>query len=64
MTKIEMRFAPAKETKNTYKFDEIVLGDNEAKVGTLYVPKSTLNELGWADSSGATALTVTIEFAS
>lgn len=41
-------FTKEKETKNTVRFTEQVRADTDApKVGTLYVPKATLNELNW-----------------
>lgn len=48
MSKISVKFNPEKETKNTYKFAEVVAGPLDTpKVGTLYVPKTTLKEIGY-----------------
>jgi hypothetical protein len=39
-----------KATKNTIKFTEVLESELSApKIGTLYVPKSTLGELGWKE---------------
>lgn len=48
MKKIAVKFEMEKETKNTIKFKEATgtLLDIP-KVGTLYVPKITLREIGW-----------------
>jgi hypothetical protein len=52
MTPLDLRFAPAKETKGTWKFEEVTpVSLAEPKVGTLYVRKNTLAELGWAEGS-------------
>lgn len=39
----------AKETKGTFQFKEVVAPGNKALIGTLYVPKGTLESMGWAD---------------
>lgn len=57
-TTLTIRFAPAKETKGTWKFDEVVEGELEPKIGTLYVRKAALGEIGWKDGE---ELSVTIE---
>lgn len=37
-----------KATKNTIRFEEVLESELAApKVGSIYVPKSTLGELGW-----------------
>jgi len=55
---MKVSFKMEKATKNTIKFEEVLADALQApKVGTLYVPKSTLGELGWKE--GAT-LTVDI----
>jgi hypothetical protein len=41
-------FEEAKETKGTFKFDEVVTGLAEPKIGSLYVRKGALAELDWA----------------
>lgn len=46
-----------KATKNTIRFAEVLESELDApKIGTIYVPKSTLGELGWKEDS-----TLTIE---
>lgn len=43
-------FTMEKATKNTIRFAEVL--DNELaapKVGSIYIPKSTLGELGWKE---------------
>lgn len=40
-----------KATKNTIRFEEVLESELSApKVGTIYVPKSTLGEIGWKES--------------
>lgn len=39
----------AKETKGTFQFKEVVAPGNTALIGTLYVPKKTLENMGWAE---------------
>lgn len=39
----------AKETKGTFQFKEVVAPGNKALIGTLYVPKGTLEGMGWAE---------------
>lgn len=47
-----------KETKNTVRFAEILKSENDSpKIGVLYVPKTSLNELGW---NGEKEITVEI----
>lgn len=39
-----------KATKNTIRFEEVLESELSApKVGTIYVPKSTLGEIGWKE---------------
>ena len=39
-----------KATKNTIRFEEILESELSApKVGAIYIPKSTLGELGWKE---------------
>ncbi len=39
-----------KATKNTIRFEEVLESELSApKVGTVYVPKSTLGEIGWKE---------------
>jgi hypothetical protein len=48
VTAIELVFEPEKETKGTWRFQEFVASEfDEAKVGTIYVRKSTLGQLGY-----------------
>lgn len=45
-----VKFTMEKATKNTIRFTEIRESDLDAsKVGTVYVPKATLKELGWSE---------------
>ena len=48
MSNITVVFEMEKETKNTIRFSEAVAGPLDTpKVGTVYVPKSTLKEIGY-----------------
>lgn len=48
MSKVTVKFDMEKETKNTIRFTEHVPGPLDTpKVGTVYVPKSTLKEIGY-----------------
>ena len=42
-------FKEGKITKNTIKFDEVLKDEtlDVAKVGNIYIQKSTLKEIGW-----------------
>lgn len=53
-----VNFEMEKETKNTIKFAEILPeeGFPAPKIGTIYIPKSTLGELKWQEGD-----TLTIE---
>lgn len=43
-------FKMEKATKNTIKFEEILASELDApKIGTIYIPKSTLGELEWQE---------------
>lgn len=47
---MKVTFEMEKATKNTIKFAEVLESSLDApKVGTLYVPKSTLGVLGWSE---------------
>lgn len=46
MAALELRFVPEKETKGTWKFDEVVADGAAPRIGTLYVRKTALDELG------------------
>ena len=62
MDPITLQFEPEKETKGTWKFAELLPTQfAEAKVGSLYVRKSTLGELGYAEGKN---LEVTLAVAS
>ena len=44
-----------KATKNTVRFEEVLESELAApKIGSIYVPKSTLAELGWAEGKDLT----------
>ncbi len=46
-----------KATKNTIRFEEILESELDApKIGSIYIPKATLGELGWKEGD-----TLTIE---
>lgn len=48
MAKTTVTFEMEKDTKNTIRFREVVGGPlDTTKVGTIYVPKSTLKEIGY-----------------
>lgn len=48
MSKVAVSFEMEKDTKNTIRFKEVVGGPLDTpKVGTIYVPKSTLKEIGY-----------------
>lgn len=43
-------FEMEKATKNTIRFTEVLENELDApKIGTIYIPKSTLGSLGWKD---------------
>ena len=45
-----LKFKQEKVTKNTIKFAEVLESDLDvAKIGVLYVQKTTLKDLGWSD---------------
>lgn len=46
-----------KATKNTIRFEEVLESELDApKIGSIYIPKATLGELGWKEGD-----TLTIE---
>lgn len=48
MAKTTVKFEMEKDTKSTIRFKEVVPGPLDTpKVGTIYVPKSTLKEIGY-----------------
>lgn len=52
MKSMTLYFAKARETKNTIRFEEVNnTGTDTPKVGTLYIPKATLTDLGWDGDS-------------
>lgn len=54
-------FTMEKATKNTIRFEEVLESELAApKVGSIYVPKSTLGELGWEEGNNL-VLTVEVE---
>lgn len=45
-------FKMEKATKNTIRFTEVLASELDApKIGTIYIPKSTLTELKWTDGT-------------
>lgn len=47
---MKMEFKMEKATKNTIRFEEVLENELAApKIGTIYIPKSTLGELGWKE---------------
>ena len=50
MAKVEVKFQMEKATKNTIRFEEKLANELDApKIGTIYVPKSTLGAIGWEE---------------
>lgn len=49
---MRVEFTQEKVTKNTIRFTEVLADElDTAKVGTIYVQKGTLKELGWKEGS-------------
>lgn len=47
-----VQFKMRKSTKNTICFEEVLASELDApKIGTLYIPKSTLAELKWSEGT-------------
>jgi hypothetical protein len=47
---MRVEFKMEKATKNTIRFEEILESELSApKVGSVYIPKSTLGEIGWKE---------------
>ena len=47
---MKVMFEMEKATKNTIRFAEVLESELAApKVGSVYIPKSTLGELGWKE---------------
>lgn len=45
-------FKMEKATKNTIRFEEVLENELDApKIGSIYIPKSTLGELGWKEGN-------------
>ncbi|MCD7866757.1 MAG: hypothetical protein LUG62_00825 [Clostridiales bacterium] len=45
---MNVTFEMEKATKNTIRFTEVLNDELDApKIGTIYVPKATLSEIGW-----------------
>lgn len=55
---LKLTFTPERETKRTWRFEEDCPPDDEPKVGTIYVRKTTLKSLGWSNGD---SLIITIE---
>lgn len=54
---MKVTFEMEKVTKNTIRFAEVLESELAApKIGSVYIPKSTLGELGWKDGD-----TITLE---
>lgn len=52
---MKVTFEMEKATKNTIRFTEVLASELDApKIGTLYIPKTTLKELKWAEGSKIT----------
>ena len=47
---MRVAFTMEKATKNTIRFEEVLESELAApKVGSVYVPKATLGEIGWKE---------------
>lgn len=58
---MRVTFTMEKATKNTIRFEEVLESELAApKIGSIYVPKSTLGELGWKEGNNL-VLTVEVE---
>ena len=50
MQQVTTTFKMEKATKNTIRFEEILESEFSApKIGSIYIPKSTLQEIGWGE---------------
>ena len=56
---MEVLFKLEKVTKNTIRFTEVLENELDApKIGSVYIPKSTLGEIGWKEGN---KLNITLE---
>lgn len=47
---MQVKFKMEKATKNTIRFTEVLENELDApKIGTIYVPKTTLGSIGWTE---------------
>jgi hypothetical protein len=47
---MEVTMRMEKATKNTIRFEEVLESELAApKIGSIYIPKSTLGEIGWKE---------------
>ena len=52
---MKVMFTMEKATKNTIRFTEVLASELDApKIGTIYVPKSTLGAIGWKEGKKVT----------
>ena len=52
---MKVTFEMEKATKNTIRFAEVLESELAApKIGSVYIPKSTLGELGWKEGNRIT----------
>lgn len=52
---MKVTFTMEKATKNTIRFEEVLESELAApKIGSIYIPKSTLGELGWKEGDQIT----------
>jgi len=52
---MEITLKMEKATKNTIRFEEVLENElNAPKIGSIYIPKSTLSELGWKEGKTLT----------
>lgn len=52
---MKITFIADRETKNTFRFSEKLEHEDDApKIGTLYVQKAALTEIGWQDGETLT----------
>lgn len=47
---MEIKMFMEKATKNTIRFTEVLENEFDApKIGTIYIPKATLGQIGWKE---------------